>query len=433
MSEEISRQIEDAAAARSREAASRTDSSQLADLIVAGATRRRRVRGFATAAFAAVGVLAIAGGTVAAMAAWGPGAVAPATQSVTLPVVETSMPWTSASPSPSASAAVETGGLDGITDYPALAPARGEGFPSAYVMEDWVWDHVGPGWSLATYSMEWNPYAEPTPLIPNAFIYLVSPDGATFELFGLDHKDSAGLRVVAWHEDERMAVVWWEGDDVDPGDAAWLDLSTGAIDPLDFTMPGKVHSTVETPIAIAADGTELWQASAPGVAERFYRWSHADGWTVAAVNDLPGLGTATGFDVAVSGFPGRPVATRDDGAAVVFARFAEGKSIYQQDPPVELAVYDLARDVVTRTMVSVDAPRVYFTGWSAAGTVEFEAFDKDGAPLPPVTVPVAGAPSQGPVPSVISTGAGRGVTGESAVVRFGEAISNDFLYRECGC
>lgn len=430
MSEEISRQIEAAAAARSREAASRVDPSHLAELIVAGATRRRRVRGFTAAAFAVVGVVAIAGGTVAAMSAWGPDAVAPATQSATPTSSETAE--ASTSPSPSVTTPVADVGLDGIADYPALAPARGEGFPSAYVMEDWVWDQVGTGWSLESFSMAWDPYTEPSPEIPNAVVYLVSPDGAVFELVALDRAKSGGLRVVSWREDERKALVWWEGDGTDNGDAAELDLETGVLDPLDFTMPGKVHSTWETPIAVNASGTELWAAGAQGVS-RYYRWSPDDGWTVAAMNDLDVSGATGGFQSLGDFILNRPTYVRNDGSAVVFGRGAPGAGEWWSNPLVEIAVYDIERDVVTRAPAPQDVSGGDFARWSAPNSIEFSNHIGADAGLEPVTVQVNGAPALGPVPDEFIATNERGTTELSGVVGFGQATATDVLWRLCGC
>lgn len=434
MSEEISRQIEAAAAARSREAASRVDPSHLADFIVAGATRRRRVRALATAAFAVVGVLVLAGGTVAAVGAWGPDAVAPATQSATPTSSETAEASTSPSPSPTATAPAADVGLDGIANYPALAPSRGEGFPTAHVMEDWVWDHVGPGWSLESYSMAWDPYTEPSPEIPNAVVYLVSPDGATFELVTFDHPRSAGLKVVSWREDERKALVWWEGNGVDEGDAAELDLQTGVLDPLDFTMPGKVHSMYEQPVAVSSDGTELWVAWRDGVGQRYYRWSFAEGWTAASINDLAGLGTLSGFNVLSQLGPSERAYVRADGGAVALGRFKDGDDSYGGASPVEIAIYDLERDVVTLTEVAPGFPGEVFVGWSAQNALEYEVYNGDGSGLPSASVGlvVNGAPAMGPAPKEFSFPL-RGQTGRSAVVGFREATANGILYRECGC
>ena len=431
MSEEIGRQIEDAAAARSREAASRVDRSQLADFIVAGATRRRRVRAFATGAFAVVAVLAVGGGTVAAMSAWGPDAVAPATQSATPTATATGEWSTSPPPSPTATAPAADGGLDGIADYPALARARGEGFPAAYVMEDWVWDHVGPGWSLESYSLRIDPYVDPDQEVPNAAVYLASPDGATFELAVLDRAQSAGLRILSWREDERTATVDWEGHE-ELGDAAELDLETGALDPLDFTMPGKVHSNWELPLAVSAAGTELWKAYGEGnPVPRFYRWSHDDGWTAAAVNDLPGIGTTAGFDLLEQMGPGVSAYVRSDGRAVALGRPAEGPGLYvgQTD---EIAIYDLDRDLVTLTKPTVMMVDPIFTKWLSWDTLEFGIQAANGEFSSINEVAVNGAPEQGPVPADLVDGT-LGQAGRSAVVGFDEATANGVFYRECSC
>ena len=428
MSEEIARRLEEAASAHGHAVASGADLAHVTASVIGGARRRRRVTGLVTAAVAMAGIVLVAGGSVVALSAWGEDRQAPATQSST-PSAE---PTLGAAPDPAAVVPdpAKPVGKDGIADYPMPAPSRGEGFPSAYVMEDWVWDYVGEGWSLESYSLRLDYLDETPPVLPAAVVYLVSPDDAAFELVVLAGEQSNGLRVASWREDARSAMVWWESRGDVPSDAAVLDLTTGALDPLDFTMPGNVHSTSETPIAIAADGTELWNATAPGIYRWYYRWSEADGWTVAAVNDLPGVGTAAGFN-----FLGRaveaPTYARADGTAVALGR-TDSDGTTWEETIIELAVYDLAADVVTRTTPTLDLTDYSFVGWRSSEALDFFAYDDEGHAVLPVAVSVGGAPAQGLAPAKFVDET-LGTVGLSAVVGFGEATAVGVLYRACHC
>ena len=187
MSDEVSRRLTDAAGAHARAVDAGADVSLVAASVIGKARRRRRVTASLTVAGAVAGVIAFGGGTFAvmntlragetslAMAAevptWGPSSVA----------VSTPQPTTSAEPSPIA-----------IADYPPLAPSRGAGFPVAYEMRDWVWDYVGAGWSLRSYSASAGVYSGTSPAASGAVLYLVGPHGETFELPGVGSRVLAG-------------------------------------------------------------------------------------------------------------------------------------------------------------------------------------------------------------------------------------------------
>jgi len=335
MSDEVSRRLEAAAGAHARAVDEGVDVSLVAASVIGKARRRRRVTASLTVAGAVAGVIAFAGGSFAvmntlragetslAMAAevptWGPSSVAGPTP----------QPTTSATPSPMA-----------IADYPPQAPSRGAGFPAAYEMRDWVWDYVGAGWSLQSYSASAGVYSGTSPAASGAVIYLVDPDGAMFELQEVAPEYSQGLRVVSWQAEARTAHIVWDGDHeaAVPSGGAEIDLATGDILPIVFATPWGVSSTV-APVAVSAAGDELWEAWL-GRHARFYRYGATDGWTVATVNDLDGIDDLDAQDrwgLASSGAD-TSIATRPDGATVLFERRTAGRVA---GAPTQVAVYRL--------------------------------------------------------------------------------------------
>jgi hypothetical protein len=163
---------------------------------------------------------------------------------------------------------------DGIADdeYPTPAPSRGDRYPAALTMEDWVWDRVDSGWALslvdASYQEE---YETPAGV---SVLYLVSPEGVSFELFGLPKSYSESPKIVSWHEDEKTARIvtsWGEA-------AALVDLTTGVVDPLSFSM--RKGSSQSTHFVAASDANlELWVARGDDWSEtRAFTWSPSAGW-----------------------------------------------------------------------------------------------------------------------------------------------------------
>lgn len=335
MSDELSRRLEAAAGVHAKAVDADAAVSLVMASVIGKARRRRRVTASVTVAGAVAGVIAFAGGSFAVANSLRGGEVGPAiaaevpTWGPTSEAASTPQPTFSATPLPIA-----------IADYPPLAPSRGGGFPLAYEMRDWVWDYVGAGWSLQSYSASAGVYSGTSPAASGAVIYLVGPDGAMFELQELASEYSQGLRVVSWQEDTRTAHIVWDGDHEAglPSGGAEIDLTTGNILPIVFATPWGVSSTV-APVAVSASGDELWEAWL-GRHVRFYRYGAVDGWTVATVNDLDGIGNLDAgdrWDLAASR-GGTSTATRPDGATVLFERRAAGR---ESGAPVQIAVYRL--------------------------------------------------------------------------------------------
>jgi hypothetical protein len=366
VSDEVSRRLEAAAGVHARAVDADADVSVVAASVIGKARRRRRVTASLTVAGAVAGVIAFAGGSLAVMGAlrggnlgpamaaevptWGPSSVA----------VPTPKPTTSAKPSPIA-----------IGDYPPLAPLRGTGFPKAYEMRDWVWDYVGAGWSLQSYSASAGVYSKTSPAANGAAIYLVGPDGETFELQALAPEYAQGLRVVSWQQGARTAHIVWDGDHEAgvPAGGAEIDLTTGKLLPIVFATPWGVSSTVAL-VAVSAAGNELWEAWL-GQHVRFYRYGAVDGWTVATANGLDGigdLGAADRWDLAASG-GGTSIATRPDGATVLFERRTGGRA---SGAPSQIAVYDLdAADYTKAEVTEKLAGDCAVSAWLDARSVQY--------------------------------------------------------------
>ena len=228
------------------------------------------------------------------------------------------------SPSPSAGPAARTLLDDGIAadEYPPAAPSVGAGYPDALVMKDWVWDHVGPTWTLVSVS---NYDANARTAGPSV-IYLASPEGVLFDLVHVN-KPGSVVQVVSWLTSERKARIQITpmANDQPGTHGALVDLQTGAVQDITFSMPTG-QSAIETFGAASAAGAELWSAVDPDYTERRYeRWTAAGGWTqvltdadaspwtVLANHDGSVVAAElystadSGFASARSGPPGQPV------------------------------------------------------------------------------------------------------------------------------
>jgi len=386
MSDELSRRLEQAASAHGRAAANEVDVSVLAASVVGKARRRRRVTGLATVAGAFVVIAAFAGGSFAVVDSMRSD-VNPGTHrdGATVDMSQAPTAPESAIPSPPPNAI--------IAEYPPVAASRGEGFPEAYEMRDWVWDYVSEGWTVQSYSASEDLSVDKPAMVPDAVIYLVDPDGVAFELFELAPEHSVGARVVSWQENERTAHLVWAGDStgVAPGGAV-VDLENGAVKPLVFATPWGESSTV-APLAVSAAGNELWEAWL-GTHQRFYRFAEADGWAVASINDLEGLSdrTADGrWDTAMLVDDSR-LATRPDSGAVLLEYRPS-----RNGPLEDAKVYRVDTDTLVEVNVGFSfpiGPEVVCTTaeWLADAALTYDCGDQQATfPYPAFPETVAGA------------------------------------------
>ena len=428
----------------------------------AGIRRRRTVRAVVSAAAAAALVGAVGIGSYGVYSHYQAEPAITVSQSPSpAPTTLTSpTPGPSATPQVTISASPSTHPGKTITEYPPAAASRGAGFPDAYQMRDWVWDYVGEGWSLQSFSVTQPPYAETTVEILPAVIYLVSPDGKAFELLTLPAKYSEGLTVWSWQEDSHGAHIEWKGVN-GGGGYAELNLDTGDVSPIVFTTPWGKTSSVR-PLAISGAGDELWEAYL-GTHVRYYRFSPVDGWTVSTLNGLEGADDTTALvrwqtaSYNAGGGLGSP-----DGAAVVFERHsggltsqetgADGSTYTAPQTPIQILIYDVNSDsyFLSADNLNLTSPnRECYTGgfdsWKGGDTVVYdcapygsgltENVRVPGAPDHSSSARGAGAPTTTIVDNVYAlTGTienSRGVL-QSGYVGFGEPPVRS-LYEGCSC
>jgi len=237
------------------------------------------------------------------------------------PVTATPTPLSeSASPSPSAVpfSLLDDGIADG--EYPDAAPSPGDAYPAALAMEDWVWDKVGPMWTLVSVSpIDRNQNESST-----AVIYLASPEGVLFDLVHV--REPAGpVRVVSWIEDRKQARIETTAiydDGATTGEL--VDLVTGSVTAESFPMSTGT-SAGERSVGTNTENTELWIATDKAYAESRFEWWSADlGWQrvaqdadlvpwVVETSPTGNVAVAEIYDASASGFasprsgvPGQP-------------------------------------------------------------------------------------------------------------------------------
>jgi hypothetical protein len=417
MSDEVSRRLEEAAAAHARTVDAGADVSVVVASVIGKARHRRRVTASLTVAGAVAGVIAFAGGSFAVVTALRPETGADAQPAAPVELSQAPTVHVKSSPAPDQAATIQ--------DYPPVAASRGAGFPDAYEMRDWVWDYVGKGWSLESFAASADPSVAAPLTLQDAVIYLVSPDGAAFELDTLAHKYSVGLRVVSWQEDARTAHVEWDGDSsgVASGGAV-LDLATGRVAPLVFATPWGQSGTVKA-LAVSATGNELWQAWL-GTHQRFYRYGTKDGWTVASINDLEGIGDRTSrsqWDTAMVVDDPR-VVTRPDSAAVLFEQRSE-----RGGPLEQIVVYNVDTGGQVASDLQFDFPIgpdtvCTMAGWVGDSELSYDCGGKQASFF--TVAPVAGMQDGAKYGDAVSPAPGWGVS-KTGVVGYGQATSVSYL------
>ncbi len=303
---------------------------------------------------------------------------------------------------------------------------RGDGYPFAYEMRDWVWDYVAEDWSLTSYAASKDPTVDKLDAVPDAVIYLVAPDGAAFELAHVAPEYSIGLRVVSWQEQPRTAHLVWEGDVPAgiPAGGGVLDLESGDMSPLVFATPWGESSTV-TALAVSAAGNELWQAWL-GTHQRFYRYGPDTGWTVASVNDLEGVGDRTldsRWDTAEVSDDSR-LATKPDSTAVLFE--------YRpwRDGPLEnITVYRVDTDSMVAGNVTFGFPIepdvvCSMAGWAGRSELSYNCGEQRVSFTTVVPIAETSEGTQYDAPAVAATDWAVWKTG---VVLYREATSASYL------
>ncbi|WP_084125232.1 hypothetical protein [Demequina sp. NBRC 110054] len=323
---------------------------------------------------AGVAVLAVGVGWALA----GPGGDADASPEVKV-TVTAAAPVASSSPEPSVSETVDpyADDLDGILDdeYPEAAPTRDDpnsdqssgthiAYPQALVMEDWVWDRVGPGWEVEVVSTRWYPFEDEGWVQPAAVVYLVSPEDVRFDLGALPERMWDQARVVSWVEDDDyIRVTWSDGDD-----SGRFDLRDGTSDDIVFAAYGS-DATRNAFVAADAEGNELWSATSEN-GTKLYRWDAARAaWAAASVvEDYP---EATAW---WDGIAWTTIASADGESVLLFDEDAEGTLTG------DFLVYDLASDTAAAFTATAFAGLDWYTADLAIvdGAVVMRAYRDSG-------------------------------------------------------
>lgn len=262
---------------------------------------------------------------------------------------------------------------DGIAEdeYPSPVAWRGEGYPEALAMVDWVWDRVGPQWAVVLFSeRSESSNDQDTSSLPSPVAYLVSPEGVYFELSELPPRVSDGATLVSWHEEERQARIVWSH----ATKGGLLHLETGEVEDTSFQMNTERTKEVQF-LGSNAAGKEVWTAwSADLQEERFFAWTSEGGWeqVLTGQNDL----YIEWFTIPTSG----------DGSAVAFQIYTEADSLRTSKrslPPGKpnLVVYSIDSGENHRYIPGMPPgdSECWFTGWIDPVSVGYSCWnDEEG-------------------------------------------------------
>lgn len=275
-------------------------------------------------------------------------------------------PGSSASPTGSLPPVVPGSFDDGIAEaeFPESAPWRGEGYPEALTVEDWVWDRAGPGWAIVLFAEISNVDGAPLP-VPVA--YLVSPEGVYFELSELPGRVANGATVVSWHEDERTArIVWDHGTR-----GGLLHLETGEVEDTEFFVAGSWTNDVQFLAANAAD-QEMWSAWGLDDPETGFRmWDPESGEWDPVLSDQD--------DLHVEWFV-NPTSPDSSAVALQIFTLADSQLATERSLPPgvpNFVVYSLGTGEYRRFHPAVPyaEPDCWFTGWIDTESVGFSCWD----------------------------------------------------------
>ncbi len=318
------------------------------------------------------------------------------------------------------------GDLDGILadEYPEAAPTRtdpnpahGDGtynidYPTALVLEDWVWDRVGPGWSVEVVSSAFN-YAGDDWVQPPAVLYLVSSEDVYFEIAELPERMWDDARVVSWLEDEEVARVTWAGGWA----SALYELRSGESEDIVFSSYGA-NAGRNSFVSADAEGNELWSATSSN-GTKLYRWdAAAHEWAAAsAVDDFPD---------ALAWWEGvySTTVTSEDGDSVVLLEYDGG------DVSGDFVLYNLASDTSTPFEVPQAAglPMENVGTRIVDGVVVMEIWT--GSQTPTV---VGYDIASGTISQMDEAPQAGGGAAYSGGVAYGEATSRGATHYDCGC
>ncbi len=256
---------------------------------------------------------------------------------------------------------------DGIAEasLPALAPQPSADYPVAYVLEDWVWDHVDERWGLALYMSVYGLSDNRRPVE----LYLVSPEGVHFEVMEVSPGVTYGAHIANADLGARTAVIALS-DEAE----TWrerVDLASGSVVKRYDDRAEGVAQTFTWVIGPYVDGKELRGTDLYDDEENFSGysltlWDSAGGERTLTPSTngvaLPagGLGLPTGDPSYPPPDPRyQPLVHRD---------YREWSG---SGPEATVFVADLVDEVIRPVTIlypggrdRCSEPRFYFEGWS---------------------------------------------------------------------
>ncbi|MDN4472296.1 hypothetical protein [Demequina zhanjiangensis] len=392
--------------------------------VLAGAGRRRRGRTMLAVAASTVGVLAIGG------ASWAVTTVNRGADPVSQPTIHvtvTPSPDASVTASPAEVVDPYEGDLDGILadEYPEAVQTRptvSESdtefgipivYPEALVMEDWVWDRVGEGWSVATVGLPDYRHAGSVGVyeMPPSVIYLVSPEEVYFEIALLPEPLWNGVRVVSWDEEDETVRLSFDGGG---SSGAVYDLRTGEWEEIVFASYGANADSNQF-VAADAEGNELWSARSDN-GTKLYRWdARSREWSASALVDQAPHVSAEQGGIAASW-----CAVSEEGDRVILTGTQDGAW-------TEIVVYSLTEDSLRTVSVPPVSDPWFLRGeWLDGSTAWFTAVGDDDYVIDL---------ESGAVTAVGERPAGVQNHARSTMwsVGYGEPTDGAVTYRECMC
>ncbi|MBN2176343.1 MAG: hypothetical protein JW722_01640 [Demequinaceae bacterium] len=275
------------------------------------------------------------------------------------------VPSGSASPTGSVGPATPSFFDDGIApeEYPEAAAWRGEGYPQALEMADWVWDRIGPQWAIVLMT---DSGGGGTEALPIPVFYLVSPEGVYFELAELPSGVANGATLVSWHEDERTARIVWDAGTR----GGLLHLETGEVENTRFHLSTGWTSDVQF-LAANAAGKEVWLAyEEDGLHTELRAWTPEADWEQI----LPGQD-----DLYLEWYVNP---ARSDGSALAFqvytdadSRLASSRSLPPGSPNLVVYWLDTGESRQIIPAVPYAEPDCWFTGWLDLVSVGYRCWD----------------------------------------------------------
>ena len=220
---------------------------------------------------------------------------------------------------------------------PVQRAAQYPGEPPSYVMEDRIWEYVGPGWMVGTYHYN----LRGVPRDPEAFqgVYLISPEGYPFFLWKL--RTDFTLGVVYWVPAERVAWISRCPDVDDPScQVVEFNLTTGETAEAWVVAQGAARTVADLHLdGILPGGGLVFGSGGDGIQGSGFYFRPPGGPTTA----LDGHGGATPAPLVWQTLGDQWI---DTGSGSIIYRIPSSPPDDQSAAPVDWYRHDIATDSV---------------------------------------------------------------------------------------